>query len=62
MRKARLSRNGVTYAEGKPAATGGKLVLRFRSSRRLKPGRYTLTVVQHLDGHRVVSKSAVRVR
>ncbi|MGH2984844.1 MAG: hypothetical protein ACRDK5_11435, partial [Solirubrobacterales bacterium] len=62
VRKARLSRSGVTYAEGKPAPSGGKLVLRFRSKLRLKPGRYTLTVVQHLDGRRVVTKSAVQVR
>jgi streptogramin lyase len=62
VRKARLSRNGVTYAEGKPVAAGGKLVLRFRSQRRLEPGRYTLAVVQHLDGNRVVTKSAVWVR
>jgi hypothetical protein len=62
VRKARLSRDGVTYAEGKPTSRGGKLVLRFRSPRRLVPGRYTMTVVQHLDGHRVVTKSPVRVR
>jgi hypothetical protein len=61
VRKTRLSRDGVTYADGKPVASGGKLVLRFRSGRRLAAGRYTLTVVQHLDGRRVVTKSAVRI-
>lgn len=61
VKKARLAREGVTYAEGRPRASGGKLVLRFRSRRRLAAGRYTLTVVQHLDGRRVVTKSAVRI-
>jgi streptogramin lyase len=62
VRKARLSRDGVTYAEGKPVNRGGEFVLRFRSAHRLSAGRYTLTVIQHLDGHRVVTKSAVRIR
>jgi hypothetical protein len=62
VRKARLSRDGVTYAQGKPVSSGGELVLRFRSAHRLGAGRYTLTVIQHLDGRRVVTKSAVRIR
>jgi sugar lactone lactonase YvrE len=60
--RARLSRDRVTYAEGRPSASGDKLVLRFRPSRRLEHGRYTLTVIQRVDGHEVVTKSAVRVR
>jgi hypothetical protein len=36
-------------------------VLRFSRERRLKPGRYLLTVVQFLDGRRVATRSAVRV-
>jgi DNA-binding beta-propeller fold protein YncE len=62
VRMARLSRRGVTYAEGKPASSGGELVLLFSPAHKLKRGRYTLTVVQHLDGQRVVTKSSVRVR
>ena len=50
------------YAEGKPRARGDQLVLRFRQSRRLPAGRYVLTVVQHVNGDRVVTKSSVRVR
>ena len=56
---ARLSREGVTYADGKPTESGDELVLRFRSSRSLAQGRYTLTVVQKLDGQRIVTKSKI---
>jgi hypothetical protein len=62
VRKASLSRDGVTYAAGSPKAAGGQLVLRFSSSHRLERGRYTLTVVQHLDGRRVVTKSRALLR
>jgi hypothetical protein len=60
--KARLSRDGVTYASGRPVAVNGKLVLKFPSAHALPPGRYTLTVVQVTGGKRVVTKSRVRVR
>ena len=59
--RAKLSRGGVTYAAGRPKAAGDRLVLRFSRERRLKPGRYLLTVVQSLDGRRVATRSAVRV-
>jgi hypothetical protein len=59
--RVRLSRHGTIYAAGKPNIAGGKLVLSFNSSHRLESGRYVLTVVQHLDGHRAVTKSAVRL-
>jgi hypothetical protein len=62
VRRARLARHGVTYASGRPVARHGGLVLRFRSMRRLKRGRYRLSVVQRLHGRRVVTKSTVRVR
>ena len=62
VRRALLSRGGVVYAEGRPKARGDQLVLRFRRSRRLAAGRYVLTVVQHVNGNRVVTKSSVRVR
>lgn len=59
--RVRLSRHGITYAAGKPTSAGGKLVLRFSSRRRLKSGRYVLTVIQRVDGRRVVTKSGVTV-
>jgi hypothetical protein len=59
--RVRLSRHGTVYAAGRPTRAGGTLVLRFNSKRRLESGRYVLTVVQHIDGHRVVTESAVRL-
>jgi uncharacterized protein (DUF2141 family) len=59
--RARLTRHRVTYADGRPVLSGEELVLRFSSRRPLRPGRYTVTVVQYLDGNRVVTRSAVRV-
>jgi DNA-binding beta-propeller fold protein YncE len=60
--RARLSRRGVTYGSGKTAnGPDGKLVLRFWVAEPLPPGRYVLTVIQWIDGARVVTQSRVRV-
>ena len=62
VRKARLSRDGVTYAAGKPVRGGsGTLVLRFRPARALRAGKYTFTVVQQLDGKKLVTRSPLRI-
>ena len=62
VRKARLSRAGVTYAAGKPVRGGsGTLVLRFRPARALRAGKYTFTVVQQLDGKKLVTRSPLRI-
>ena len=62
MRRARLSRRGVTYAVGKPKPNrNGELVLRFRRAQPLTAGKYTLTVVQRVNGDKLVTKSRVRV-
>jgi hypothetical protein len=42
---ATLSRHGVVYAAGIARANGAHLSLRLQSSRRLRPGSYTLTLV-----------------
>jgi hypothetical protein len=42
---ATLSRRGVVYAAGIARTTRGRLSLRLRSSRRLRAGAYTLTLV-----------------
>jgi Divergent InlB B-repeat domain/Collagen triple helix repeat (20 copies) len=42
---ATLSRRGVVYAAGIARTIRGRLSLRLRSSRRLRPGGYTLTLV-----------------
>ena len=62
VRRARLSRRGLTYAVGKPKPDGnGELVLRFRRAQPLTAGKYTLTVVQRVSGDKVVTRSRVRV-
>jgi hypothetical protein len=63
VQQARLSRRGVTYAVGKPKQNrNGKLVLHFRPTRPLRAGKYVLTVVQRLNGDKLITKSLVRVR
>ena len=62
VRRARLSRRGLTYAVGKPKPNrNGELVLRFRRAQPLTAGKYTLTVVQRVNGDKLVTKSRVRV-
>jgi hypothetical protein len=43
--RARITRNRKVYATGHGVAHKGKVALRMRAVRRLRAGRYTLTVV-----------------
>ena len=62
VQRARLSRRGLTYAVGKPKPNqNGELVLRFRRAEPLTAGKYTLTVVQRVNGDKLVTRSRVRV-
>ncbi|HWF32704.1 MAG TPA: hypothetical protein VG188_09120 [Solirubrobacteraceae bacterium] len=55
---ATLSRRGVVYAAGIARTTRGRLHLRLRSSRRLRAGAYTLTLVTgHGRSRRVRTES-----
>jgi hypothetical protein len=42
---ARITRRGTLFAVGRGTAHAGKVALRMRAVRRLRAGRYTLTVV-----------------
>jgi hypothetical protein len=44
-RHATLSRKGVVYAAGVARAAHGRMALRLAAVRRLRPGRYTLTLI-----------------
>ena len=46
--QATLSRHGVVYAAGTVRAAHGRMSLRLLPVRRLRPGRYTLTLI---SGH-----------
>ena len=52
----KLSRHGITYAKGKPAARGQQLVLRFHPQQPLRPRRYAVTIIRH------VNRAAMRTR
>ena len=60
--RVRVSRHGVTYAVGKPVSgPRGTLVLRFRRSNPLRPGRYVLAVVQGAGATKVVTRTRLGV-
>ncbi len=56
-----FSRNGVTFAEGKSIPREASSCSASAPLRPPTPGRYKLTVAQHLDGQRVVTKSSIRL-
>ncbi len=58
---ARVARAGVTYATGVAASRGrGRLqLLLTHRTRKLKPGRYTLTLTSHHKHHRTIKRKAM---
>jgi hypothetical protein len=59
--RARLERGGRTYASGVPVTRNGRLSLRFTSSKKLKPGRYTLVVNERTAAGRTITRITVTV-
>ena len=58
--RARLSREGRTYATGRGAVHGGRTVLRMRRVRAIRPGTYTLST--RVSGRHAISRQRVIVR
>jgi hypothetical protein len=56
--QARLSRHGVLYASGVARTVHGRMSLRLLPTRRLRPGKYTLTLISGTGSHkRIASES-----
>jgi hypothetical protein len=53
--QATLSRHGVVYAAGTARTADGRMRLRLLSVRRLRPGRYTLTLITGSGRHERIS-------
>ncbi len=53
--RATLSRHGLVYAAGTARVAPGRLSLRLSPLRRLRPGRYTLTLISGTGRHERVS-------
>ncbi|HTZ87158.1 MAG TPA: hypothetical protein VMB05_10875, partial [Solirubrobacteraceae bacterium] len=59
---ARLSRYGVLYAAGTARTHRGRLSLSLNSRRRLRPGRYTLTLITGHGRHAQVHSQSFLLR
>ncbi len=59
---ATLARRGVVYAAGIARVRSGRLSLRLQSQRRLRPGRYKLTLVSGKGRHRSVRTETFTLR
>jgi streptogramin lyase len=55
----RLSRHGVTYAQGTPVTRGQRLVLRFRTPQPLRQGRYALTITRRVNFTTPITRQSV---
>ncbi|HEY5285915.1 MAG TPA: hypothetical protein VIJ50_02285 [Solirubrobacteraceae bacterium] len=53
--KATLSRHGVVFASGSALATRGQVSLRLVPLHRLRPGKYTLTLISGAGEHKKIS-------
>jgi len=53
--KATLARNGHVYASGLARRSGGRLSLRLVPLRKLRPGRYSLTLISGSGRHETIS-------
>jgi hypothetical protein len=56
--QATLSRHGVVFASGSALATRGRMSLRLVPLRRLRPGKYTLTLISGSGKHRRISNES----
>jgi hypothetical protein len=53
-----LSRRGVVYAAGTARLAHGRMSLRLLPVRRLRPGKYTLTLVSGTGRHKKISRQS----
>jgi hypothetical protein len=60
--RATLSRHGVVYAAGTASVARGRLSLRLSPLRRLRPGRYTLTLISGTGRHKRISTRSFTLR
>jgi hypothetical protein len=60
--RATLSRHGVLYAAGTARTAHGRTTLRLLPVRRLRPGRYTLTLIRGTGRHRKISSESFTLR
>jgi DNA-binding beta-propeller fold protein YncE len=56
--QATLSRRGVVYAAGTARLAHGRMSLRLLPVRRLRPGKYTLTLVSGTGRHKKISRQS----
>jgi hypothetical protein len=57
-----VSHAGVTYARGSAVSLGRRSwALRLHELRRIRSGRYTLTIRERLRGHTIVERTVVRL-
>jgi hypothetical protein len=59
--RATLSRNGVVYAAGTARPAHGRTSLRLLPVRRLRPGRYTLTLISGTGRHERISSESFKL-
>jgi hypothetical protein len=63
VRRATVTRNRATYATGTSARSrGGRLRLLLHTRRRLRPGRYTLTLRSSRGHHRITLRKPLTIR
>ncbi len=60
--QATLSRHGVVYAAGTARTARGRMSLRLLPVRRLRPGRYTLTLISGTGPHERISSESFTLR
>ncbi|HEY2718057.1 MAG TPA: hypothetical protein VGI52_00395, partial [Solirubrobacteraceae bacterium] len=59
---ATLARRGVVYAAGIARVSGGRMSLRLKSRRKLRPGRYRLTLISGKGRHITVRSETFTLR
>ena len=59
--RAMLSRRGRVYATGTARTARGRMSLRLQPVRRLRPGKYTLTLIRGTGRHERISDESVRL-
>jgi hypothetical protein len=57
-----LSRHGRVYAAATAAERHGRLSLRLQPLRRLRPGRYTLTLILGSAAHETIRTESLTLR
>jgi hypothetical protein len=60
--QATLSRHGMVYAAGTARTVHGRMSLRLLPVRRLRPGRYTLTLISGTGWHERISSQSFMLR